>query len=288
MNNGKLGGMHVFLDLLASELVNVCHQWGRVLDGMDEKLGATVTNLLDEKTGHELMFDDNEFKRSKLYFTLQQLCRMFRRYVEETQTDLEDMREGFFKQWGAETQGIQLGGDLAHLRAYWNSVIEGPLNKLDAISARIKNKQEDVESLRDGLFNATSVREASRGLEINQYLFVFTIMTVIYLLLSFVTSIFGMHLFDTTDSNVIAAQSKFYITLAVLSVSTYIAAGLAFWFVQLNKKKSSDKGFAPSKKNGKPVVAPENASKKEGRGILASRRKRKGKKAEASAAMEAV
>ncbi|KAL5314955.1 hypothetical protein ACEPPN_017605 [Leptodophora sp. 'Broadleaf-Isolate-01'] len=294
---GQFAGMHTFLALLAAELVDVCHQWGRVLDGMDEKLGATVTNLLDEKTGHELMFDDNEFKRSKLYFTIQQLCRMFKRYVEETQSDLEDLREGFFKQWDKEKNDFEMRDDLRYLEHYWTEVMVEPKIKLESILTRIKNKQEDVESLRDGLFNATSVREASRGLEINQYLFVFTIMTVIYLPLSFVTSIFGMHLFDTTDSGVVAARPKFYVTLVVLSVATYIAAGLAFWLVRNNKKKGSGERAMPKMKKVNHDVDPdgevnERDGKTEG-GMFASMRRRgkgngKGKGKEVSATVEDV
>lgn len=150
------------------------------------------------------------------------------------------------------------------------------------------------------LFNATSVREASCGTEIaeisirqNQYLFVFTIMTVIYLPLGFVTvgstslsllpsvttgsssrglylshlrgkssevvsrcktnnlqSIFGMHLFDTDDSGVVAARPKFYIALVALSISTYITAGLAYWLVRSRKKDGS------GRRNGLPKMTP--------------------------------
>lgn len=49
-------------------------------------------------------------------------------------------------------------------------------------------------------------------------------------------SLFGMHLFDTTESGVVAARPKFIITLVVLSASTYVAAGVAYWFVRHKKK----------------------------------------------------
>ncbi|KAK0117974.1 hypothetical protein ONS95_012285 [Cadophora gregata] len=39
--------------------------------------------------------------------------------------------------------------------------------------------------------------------------------------------VFGMHPFDTIHSGPVAARPKFYITLLVLSVTTYIIAGLA-------------------------------------------------------------
>jgi hypothetical protein len=92
----------------------------------------------------------------------------------------------------------------------------------------------------------------------NQYIFVFTVATVIFLPLGCVTvrnflnsitlvvglllvqSVFGMHLFDTTDPGVVAARPKFYITIFVLSLGTYVVAGLAYWLVRHRKEGSPD------------------------------------------------
>lgn len=59
-----------------------------------------------------------------------------------------------------------------------------------------------------------------------------------------------MHLFDTDDSIVVAARPKFYITLVVLSISTYITAGLAYWLVRSRKKDGS------GRRNGLPKMTP--------------------------------
>jgi hypothetical protein len=45
-----------------------------------------------------------------------------------------------------------------------------------------------------------------------------------------------MHLFDTSDPGVVAARTKFYITLIILAVATYAAAGLAYWLVRNRKQ----------------------------------------------------
>lgn len=44
-------------------------------------------------------------------------------------------------------------------------------------------------------------------------------------------SIFGMHLFDTTDPGVIAAQKKFWNTIFLLCIGTYGPAFAAIWFI---------------------------------------------------------
>jgi hypothetical protein len=41
-----------------------------------------------------------------------------------------------------------------------------------------------------------------------------------------------MHLFDTTDSGVVARRRKFYIAITVLPLETYAVAGLAYWLVK--------------------------------------------------------
>jgi hypothetical protein len=57
-----------------------------------------------------------------------------------------------------------------------------------------------------------------------------------------------MHLFDTTDPGVVAAQKKFYITIVVLSVATYGAAFLSYWLVRNRKGYMVGKGL-PDRKN---------------------------------------
>lgn len=95
--------------------------------------------------------------------------------------------------------------------------------------------------------------------------------------------IFGMHLFDTTDSGSVAAQPKFIITLVVLSVSTYIAAVLGFWLVRNHEKHVTEEGAAAGKKkyrkkDVKKDVKTDDESKRKGKsGVFASIRKRKGK-----------
>ncbi|KAL2063598.1 hypothetical protein VTL71DRAFT_5403 [Oculimacula yallundae] len=300
---GQFAAMHVFVHCLVLILGYACQEWGLVMDGLDENIGATITDLLNAKISDDLMFDNKKFSRSKLYFTTQQLCRIFKKSIEDTIADIEMYQRKFISQWDERRRQIEMEDDLSALNAYWTKMMIEPKLKLEAVLQRIKNKQEEIESLRDGLFNATSVREASRGTEIaessvlqNQYLFVFTIMTVVYLPLGFVTSIFGMHLFDTTDSGVVAARPQFYITLVVLSLSTYIAAGLAFWFVRNKNKIPPGEGLKQSSKKGEQDVFPDDGNdpedeKSESR-IFAQLRKRKGsgkeKQGEASTSVDAV
>jgi len=157
------------------------------------------------------MFDDKNFTRSKLYFRTQQLCRVFSGCIDETIHELHSQYDEFMrsiKSWD-EYKRLGMEDNLERLSNEWGDLLATRESKLQALLERLRKKGEEVRSLRDGvspsisistntnssqLFNATSVREASKGTEIaeisvrqNQYIFVFTVVTVIYLPLGFVT-----------------------------------------------------------------------------------------------------
>ena len=113
--------------------------------------------MLDENTGYTLMFDDKEFKRSKLYFTLLQLYRIFERCIEETLVDLEASQKDFLESWGSDsytdTEDVleTLASDLETLDKHWREAMSESKKQLESIMERIKYKREEVNSLRDGV-----------------------------------------------------------------------------------------------------------------------------------------
>jgi len=91
----------------------------------------------------------------------------------------------------------------------------------------------------------------------NQSIFVFAVTTIIYFPPGFVTvstpyfkelnlltrgmeSIFGMHVFDTTDPGVAASQKKSQITVFVLSVATDATAFVAYWLARNRKDEPTE------------------------------------------------
>ncbi|PMD42964.1 hypothetical protein L207DRAFT_288847 [Hyaloscypha variabilis F] len=224
------------------------------------------------------MFDDDSFSRSKNYFQMQQVCRMFGTSIEETMRDIEEFKAKVLSwvkhdySWRYDRpEGFE--HEFKGLSTEWDKYTTGQITKLKVVLELVQKKREEVESLRDGLFSASSVREAARSTQMartsilqNRYIFVFTVTTVIYLPLSFVTSIFGMHLFDTTDPGVVAARSKFFITIIVLSVATYATAFVAYWLVKSHKDDSPAETISEAK-----VPQDEGANEKvSGRGEKAS------------------
>ncbi|PVH71384.1 hypothetical protein DL98DRAFT_371537, partial [Cadophora sp. DSE1049] len=125
-----------------------------------------------------LMFDNNSLSRSELffYFTTLQLLRISSEWIRGGMEDLKSLAEA--SAWYYKGLPDSDGPKRSH---------DDPtsLNVSRVLEQNWKNKTEEVKSLRDGLFNATAVREASRRSTLNHYILVFTVVTIVYLPLSF-------------------------------------------------------------------------------------------------------
>jgi hypothetical protein len=113
------------------------------------------------------------------------------------------------------------------------------------------------------LFNATSVREATKGTHINEYILVFTVMTVLYLPLTFVSvggisqgqrrnavvivpdvadenrdtqTLYGVALFDFEQPS---QTMSFAVSTVVISVGTYIASAALLYGVRQRRYHGS-------------------------------------------------
>ncbi|KAK4150573.1 hypothetical protein C8A00DRAFT_17932 [Chaetomidium leptoderma] len=117
-------------------------------------------------------------------------------------------------------------------RQNWEIVLSHHQKLADGLLGRIAKKQEEVNSLREGLFTATAVSEATKSKQLNHYILVFTVVTIFYLPLSFVA------LFSWDDPN---QKTSFVITLVVVAGTTYGFAGYLIWFVQAPERRQAAK-----------------------------------------------
>ncbi|KAK4233282.1 hypothetical protein C8A03DRAFT_39016 [Achaetomium macrosporum] len=78
---------------------------------------------------------------------------------------------------------------------------------------RIERKRQEIESLNNGLFSASSVVESRFSSEQNGNIRLLTLVTIAYLPLSFTATIYGMN-----DLSVSATIGSFFVVTAILSV----------------------------------------------------------------------
>ena len=119
--------------------------------------------------------------------------------------------------------------------------IEHEIYGLEEIDRLNDEKIKDIKGLRDNLFSGTSVLESRRSVQQQaitvqqgRNIKLLTLVTIFFLPLTFVTSVFGM-----TNMNPTASFRNFGIVLVVICVPTYILIGslntedgLQFWSQQ--------------------------------------------------------
>lgn len=103
------------------------------------------------------MFDDNNFARSKLYFGSLQLLRVFSDWIEESQEDFQQLFEDSVKylnfgDWKDKREKEdKLEIDKVALISALEKTVDEHKILFKALLDRIKKKQNEIESLRDGV-----------------------------------------------------------------------------------------------------------------------------------------
>ncbi|KAM7213927.1 hypothetical protein V8F06_010685 [Rhypophila decipiens] len=221
---GARPGFMLFQTMLLGLLVYWSEQWQSSLNEIDSCVKVKLTNVLDTKTSEDLMFD-NSFEASRVYFKALQVLRIFSETIRQSRSELRslsDLSDFQRKPWVPPSEGVD-----DDIRTNWNIILDFHAQEELKLLQRIAEKTEEIKSLRDGLFNATSLLEASKSTTMNRYIIVFTIVTVLYLPPSFVATVFGTDLFNSDDTD--GTITKFKFTTVAVSLSTYLVAFFLVW-----------------------------------------------------------
>ncbi|RDW86625.1 uncharacterized protein DSM5745_03267 [Aspergillus mulundensis] len=226
--SGRLMGVGMYLLYISATLEWTAGQWELTLDQLDNTLHTSLAQMTREKR-RSLMFDD-DFSKSDQYFAALQTLHMCTDWIKGTLRDFRDLCENTKRKISRSLEITDGDDDMDSFEALCVDVLANSERHFQPLLDRIERKVEEVKGLRDGLFNATSVKEASKGTKLaensrrqNRYILVFTVATVFYLPMGFVTSFFGMHLFDPNDESS-ASRTPFIITFVVIAIATYVIA----------------------------------------------------------------
>ncbi|KAI1110191.1 hypothetical protein F5Y14DRAFT_455301 [Nemania sp. NC0429] len=194
-------------------------EWTKVLDQIDDCLNFQFSQTLHPEEMDQWMFDDN-FERSRLYFTILQILHKFSGYIGTVSDDLRLLDDPFLKD--DDFPMLEMRKDeLQVLRLNWELVRETQRKAEKNLLDRIAYKTAEVESLRDGLFNASALRETNSSSTMGRYVLIFTVVTVLYLPPTFISTVFALDIFQKA-----AAETKWEYKVALVSVSllTYIVS----------------------------------------------------------------
>lgn len=225
-------------------LLETWHQgWNDTLTVIDQIVGFKMDHNKDDHGLDSFMFDDTGLMNlSKVYFTVLQLLRIARQWIDENSAEWEKFCNAGLRPY---PQNLRLS-----LREIGCN--DGVLNSWDdrrdeltdlvksytkQLRDRIDRKSEEVKSLRDGLFSATSLREASKGMALNRAIYVFTAVTVIYTPLGFITALWALPILNTTASGEDTRPNlpAFVATFVIIPTLTYVICGCLAWYYTSTK-----------------------------------------------------
>ncbi|KAI0544778.1 hypothetical protein F4679DRAFT_563501 [Xylaria curta] len=196
-------------------------EWNKVLDRIDACLQFQLGQTSSRTEVDAWMFDDN-FERSRLYFTTLQILRLFGGCISTLSDDLRPLDDLFLKRSNFPMPNMRQN-ELQALRSNWELVRETQRIAQKNLSDRVLNKTEEIKGLRDGLLNASSLREAkaslrqaNRSSEMSRYVLMFTVVTVLYLPPSFISTVFALDIFKKDP-----VQTKWEYKVSIVSVSLF-------------------------------------------------------------------
>ena len=239
-----VNGPEAFLMTLRAEFKDAQKRLMEVYNQISELVRPPAHFMFNQSVRDRLLFEDDDFTYIRRYFWAHQSLGIMNEDIHEMitayrSTFREDVWNGSEKIiWpGDETQSSRF----SHWRkrmAGLRKDIEHEIRGLEQIDQLNDNKMKEIKGLRDSLFSGTSVLESRRSVQ-QQAITVqqghniklLTLVTIFFLPLTFVTSVFGMTNMDPKQN-----FHAFGIVITIICVPTYTligslntTSGLQFW-----------------------------------------------------------
>ncbi|OTB13311.1 hypothetical protein K445DRAFT_320160 [Daldinia sp. EC12] len=235
---GKAVGIFHFQAMLCTILDVWYDNWTEVLDSISQVVGIELNNTQNEKCWDEFMFDTSS-RLSRLYFAVIQLFRLITEWIEESASEINQLKRKFREIRYEVRLGLS-ANEIASVEKNWDT-ISSKMNLLgERLYSRIHRKPEEIKSLRDGLLNATSLRDADRAMALNRAVYVFTAVTIIYTPLGFMATFWALPVLNSSSNNESAISWKAFIsTFVLIPALTYIICPIAVWYFSLESSQRS-------------------------------------------------
>ncbi|PGH16492.1 hypothetical protein AJ80_05177 [Polytolypa hystricis UAMH7299] len=173
--------------------------------------------LLDPDKHDALLFDDDIFSRSRLYFWAVDILEVFQQHISDTLRTWEDF-------WEAREQLLRAHHYL--IKPYeiqrpsridfLHGKIEARISRLKEYRERFKALHTRAQALREGLFTASGVVESRAATPLGENVKLLTYVSIFYLPLGFSAAIFSI--------NENYSTAAFAVTSAVVAVTSAVVA----------------------------------------------------------------
>ncbi|KAK4669973.1 uncharacterized protein QC763_207614 [Podospora pseudopauciseta] len=208
--------------------------WDRLSDAIDRSVTVQAEDIFNERKAQKIMLDDC-FSQSRMCFQLLRFLRIAPEWMKETQEDLHDFYRIFgihpLRGWHESTSETAKFDRI--VKENWDR----DMAQFDSFQAklerRIEVKADEIRGLQDGILSATNLLEASKSTSMNRRIIVFTVVTIFYLPLSYVTAVYSMSLIQ--DEDLSHLKWSHVGSMVVVACLTYMISVAVVFFVDRKK-----------------------------------------------------
>jgi hypothetical protein len=229
-----VNGPDAFLATLLHEYRDAVKRFKDLSKRIAELVTPQKRVIFLSKLRDELLFESESFMYSRRYFWASQTLGLV---IDEIEAMISSYKDTFTDEvWSGEHKTLFPGPASTSARyTNWRKKMNGSRKLLDKEMDNLKDilrtcirEQKDIEKLREWLFAGTSVQESRKAVEqaaitVNQgyNIKLLTLVTIFFLPLMFVTSVFGM-----TNMNPDEGFAHFGIVTAAVCLPTYFLIGI--------------------------------------------------------------
>ncbi|KAM5355686.1 hypothetical protein ACJ41O_002332 [Fusarium nematophilum] len=214
-----VNGPYAFLDLLIAEYRDAGKR-NQILHERVTKLITPPTEFMfDPKLRDKLLFEDKHFTYIRRYFWAYNTLAV-------VNTGIKAMIAGYFDTftedfwagthpvlWPHPAPGTPDAAAYRDHMANLRRELEKVVHELGEVLKRNERTRKEIENLRDQLFSGSSIKESRRAIEQGDNIRILTMISMIFLPLTFVTSVFGMTVFTIP-----ATDWRFALTMILVCV----------------------------------------------------------------------
>ncbi|KAL8952024.1 MAG: hypothetical protein Q9222_002043 [Ikaeria aurantiellina] len=220
-----VNGTEAFLVTLHAEFKDAHKRLMSIHHSISELVSTPADSMFRRGWTDRLFFDDDDFSYLRRYTWASQILSAMSETIHEMRITYQENFTAEFWDGTSKTIWPTVESMRHH---YWRKRmsalrmdIEKQIHGLEALERLNNEKTREIATLRQNLSSSTSVVESRKAVLQGQNIKTLTLVTIFFLPLMFVTSIFGMTNMNPTDD-----FSRFGIVLVVVSLPTYMIIGL--------------------------------------------------------------
>ncbi|KAL8376027.1 hypothetical protein RB595_007235 [Gaeumannomyces hyphopodioides] len=209
-------GPYAFLDSLAAEYRDAAKRYALLNEKITKLITPSSQFMFEVKLRDKLLFEDKYFTYSRRYFWAYNSLALINDGIKSMiavygDTFDADFWEGRHRTlWPLPPVGEEEGEEGVSAEARRNYLdkmaalreeLKRTMHELWAVHHRNEALRKEIKSLREQLFSGSSVKESRRAIEQGDNIKILTSVSMIFLPLTFVTSVFGITNFDLSPKD---------------------------------------------------------------------------------------